>query len=232
MNKKELLIAAKQMSEKLQDRKQKQNTSITTQTEDGHKYDKLLKRIQSLEELLEDAEERLYKNEKDINQLNQYTRRENIEIVGIPASIKQVDLEATVIDILKNIGVTCSSYDIAACHRLNNKKDKDTSKNTIVRFVCRKKVFEIMANKKKLSTVEVIEKHGGNEYYICENLSPMNKKIIDTCHYLKKKNLIKSCWSFNGAINFKFSERDNEIPKKLYHFEDIFYYIPKAENFI
>ena len=114
MNKKELLIAAKQMSEKLQDRKQKQNTSITTQTEDGHKYDKLLKRIQSLEELLEDAEERLYKNEKDINQLNQYTRRENIEIVGIPASIKQVDLEATVIDILKNIGVTCSSYDIAA----------------------------------------------------------------------------------------------------------------------
>ena len=146
-------------------------------------------------------------------------------------TFKQIDLEAKVLQIINSMGIESSSYDIAACHRLNNKKDNQESKNTIVRFVCRKKVFEIMSKKKKLGEDELVNKLG-KEYFIVENLSPMNKKTLDACSYLKKKKLVKSCWSFNGTINIKFTDRENEKPTRIFHYDDIFYYIPKAENFL
>ena len=40
-----------------------------------------------------------------INELQRYTRRENIEIVGIPETVSQNDLEQTVIGILASIKV-------------------------------------------------------------------------------------------------------------------------------
>ena len=48
--------------------------------------------------------DRLYASEKYLNDLSQYTRRENIEIDGIPANIPQKELEKNVFGILKTIG--------------------------------------------------------------------------------------------------------------------------------
>ena len=57
-------------------------------------------------------------NITQINELQRYTRRENIEIVGIPETVSQNDLEQTVIGILASINVKVNSYNIASCHRL------------------------------------------------------------------------------------------------------------------
>ena len=52
----------------------------------------------------------------------QYSRRENIVISGIPDRIPQSELEYTVLDILKRIGLDrVTSFDISACHRLFKK---------------------------------------------------------------------------------------------------------------
>ena len=51
-------------------------------------------------------------------------------------------------------------------------------------------------------------------------------------NYLKKKKLIASCWSFNGQINIKYTNDEDEKPTKLNHFEDIFYEIDNADNFL
>ncbi len=48
----------------------------------------------------------------------QYGRRNNIEINGIPNDVKDSSLEGKVVDILTKVGVDVSSDDIEACHRL------------------------------------------------------------------------------------------------------------------
>ena len=67
-------------------------------------------RLKYTEELLEETEQRHYITEKEINKLNQYSRRENLEIVGIPDSVTQKDLEGRVIQIFDAIGVRVVSY--------------------------------------------------------------------------------------------------------------------------
>ena len=71
-----------------------------------------------IEDLLTSNEEL----EKQLNIFQQYNRRENIELSGVPENILQKDLERFVISILRRIGVhNLSSYEIVACHRLKRK---------------------------------------------------------------------------------------------------------------
>ena len=51
----------------------------------------------------------------------QYSRRECLEISGIPDSISDNNLEETVLKIFNETGVTVNSGDIEVCHRLNQK---------------------------------------------------------------------------------------------------------------
>ena len=50
--------------------------------------------------------------------LNQYTRRNNIEISGIPDNIESEKLEDTIIKVIERIGVKCDQTDREACHHL------------------------------------------------------------------------------------------------------------------
>ena len=158
LNKKDLLIAAKDFKNKHCDlintnkllmEKISSLESVAkkdNENPNGNTNKILMKKIKKLEERLDEAEERIYENEIELNKLNQYTRRENIEITGISKNIKQNDLEATVLKIFHTMGITCTSYDIAACHRLKQ-RDQEGNQTTIVRFVCRKKALEILRKK-------------------------------------------------------------------------------------
>ena len=76
--------------------------------------------------------------ERDTAELQQYIRRNNIEIAGIPDSVKQNNLEEKVIEIAKAVNIEISSNDIEACRRLNASRYQKGPKRTIVRFVNRK----------------------------------------------------------------------------------------------
>ena len=52
-----------------------------------------------------------------MNNLNQYTRRENVEIKNISESIVQRHLEVYVLKVFQSIGVKLESYDLVAVHR-------------------------------------------------------------------------------------------------------------------
>ena len=100
---------------------------------------KLKSRVDSLEEKI---------IELDIsrNELDQYTRRNNIEIQGIPATMSDDHLEYKVLDICKSINVTLENSDIERCHRIG----KSDPKTTIVRFVNRKFCNLILDKKHEL----------------------------------------------------------------------------------
>ena len=67
------------------------------------------------------------------NNVDQYSRRSNVEISGILQSVSNNQLEKKVVDILKAIDVNITMNEIEACHRLGKKK-----KNVIVRVINRK----------------------------------------------------------------------------------------------
>ena len=52
------------------------------------------------------------------NMLEQYGRRNNLEITGIPDSVPQRDLENEVVDILNATGFNVSNDDFEDCHRI------------------------------------------------------------------------------------------------------------------
>ena len=67
-------------------------------------------------------ENRLIKIERNGYQLEQYCRRETIEIVGLPDDITdQAELEAKVVQIFNHAGVKVSTRDFHAIHRLRKK---------------------------------------------------------------------------------------------------------------
>ena len=63
-------------------------------------------------------EEKIVYLEKNQAKEEQYSRRNNVEISGIPNNIPDKDLENTVISICKDSGVEIDLNDIEGCHRL------------------------------------------------------------------------------------------------------------------
>ena len=227
LKKDELLQVAQDMHAELLEIKADQSHLDATSS---NATNKLIKKVTYLEEILDQTQDRLYRAEVAINNLDQYSRRENIEILGIPDNITINNLETTVIEILDSIGVQVSSYNIVACHRLK-KKNYQKSASTIVRFVNRKSVHEIKTKKKNLNESPYKEVFGNN-ISITDNLSPENRFIYDSCYLLKKKNVIKNVWSFNGVVHVKYADKSDERTIKLYHTDDIFHSIPNVDKFL
>ena len=80
------------------------------------------KKISELRNELDDVWDVCENTERDLWQFMQYNRRENIEIVGIPETVPDNQIERTVVNILNRMGVKIQHYDIAGCHRLSNRK--------------------------------------------------------------------------------------------------------------
>ena len=71
--------------------------------------------------------ERVDKTERQCWEKAQYSRRDTLEIVGIPNSIDNSVLEETVNGVFKTIGVEIDERDIQACHRLKKRKELQLS---------------------------------------------------------------------------------------------------------
>ena len=84
------------------------------------------------------------------NHLDQYSRRNNLEIQVIPANINDDKLEGKVIDIFSCIGIEVKGSDIEDCHRLGYANPK----NTIVRFVNQKFCYQALDKKMDFRKVD------------------------------------------------------------------------------
>ena len=83
-------------------------------------------------------EKRVIELEKCQAKAEQYSRRNNVEISGIPHEILDNNLEDKVIDICKDAGIEIGHMDIEGCHRLPlSKKNTGGTKRVIVKFVNR-----------------------------------------------------------------------------------------------
>ena len=177
----------------------------------------------TLKNKIKDKDNIIVDLEKAVAEHQQYTRRNNIEIVGIPETVTQESLEEKVIQLAGALNVPLKSSDIEACHRLfKSKKSKNPQqpKVTIVRFVNRKHAELLHRKKKNFKKVSLtdigLSKH---KIYINNNLCPFYSIIMGKASQLFREKKIFKYWSYNGVVNIM--ESDGQRPRKILHVLDI-----------
>ena len=154
-----------------------------------------------LQKKVESLEEQLSENITNINKIDQYNRRNNIEIQGIPSSVSDNDLEKKVIDIFKCLNINIQTSDIEGCHRMG----KANPQNTIVRFVNRKFCYDALEKKANLKNINNNDLgfESRTKLFFSENLTPLNQKLAWMCRELKRAGKIHSCWSSKGVVKLR-----------------------------
>lgn len=176
-------------------------------------YDKIVFKFSQLDRLNTITSRKLFDLEVKNTALDQYSRRNNIEIGGIPDYIEQHELESTVIEILYHIKVDVSWSDIEGCHRLfKNQRSKGPAK-VIIRMVNRKHAIKALRNKKLMKSINFsnIAGLGNAKLFVCENLCASYRSIYDAAYKLLKRNVIKHLWTFKGVIHIRVHENDNDF---------------------
>ena len=113
------------------------------------------------------------KLEKEHYELQQYLRRNNIEILGLPDIFNGDRLTEKVVELCGDVGVMEEVRDILACHRLFRKESNNQlPKRTIVTFVNRGFTEDLMS-KRSISSALGFNKLGSprdTQVYFSANL--------------------------------------------------------------
>ena len=151
----------------------------------------IIKKLQDenaqLKETIANLQHKVIVLETAANSVEQYDRRNNIEITGIPDDIEDKNLEHSVIEIFKAADIQISHNDVEDCHRIG--KPKGNSKKTIVRLVNRKYCKQILYNGSKFKNFDGSKIGMSNtKIFVNENLTNYNHQLAFNCRKLFMKN--------------------------------------------
>ena len=157
----------------------------------------------------------IIKLEKEITATNQYGRRENLVIDGIPDAVPQYELENTCLEIVQKLGfkdVGC--YEVVGCHRLQKRRG-DATTPTIIRFTNRKVPEYCKKNRWKLKNIN----HNNWFLNIREDLCDANQAILIECEKLKKAGKLFKVFTHNGFV--KVVKKSGDWPLRMKHIIDV-----------
>ena len=121
---------------------------------------------------------------------------ECVEIVGIPTSVPDIELEKTFCKIADKVGVKINDKDIESCHRVGSQG------RTIVKFSHRKDCWELMKVKKDLSKLNLINIDLGNTKIF------INQSFCDIINYYGLK--VNGCMQWS-KFSYYVSNRTVEV---------------------
>ena len=148
----------------------------------------------------------------------QYSRRECLEISGMPESIQDDDLEDCILKIFNECDTPVDPPNIEACHWL---KSKARPNNVITKLSKRKDVFSILKRKKKLKSVDITKVGLPQEssVFINQSLCSYYKYLWSFCKRLHSKKLLHSFWVSNSNVSLK--NRQNTLVMLVSHVSDL-----------
>ena len=157
--------------------------------------------------------------------LEQYTRKNSLEIHGIPEEAYKTT-EEVVLKLANALDVPVNPQDIEISHKLKRK----STKPIIVRFVSHKVKTTLYKARTKLKNVSVSElfpastaatRVASGKIYLFENLTSYRKKIVNRANEMRNDGLILSVWTMDGKIFIKTSPEGRPI--KINELEDLDY---------
>ena len=154
----------------------------------------------------------------------QYSRRECLDIIGIPSEVEPDVLEEKVVNIFEKLGCNIPSNHIEACHRVSKK-----SATVIVKFSRRKDCQQVLAVKKDLRKIKMedVGLPGQNKLFINKNLCPYYKVLWSKSKKLHSLGKINSFFISGDKIKIKVSE--NSLPLSITHVDDFGKYFPDID---
>ena len=112
----------------------------------------LTSKLQSSERENKDLNERLVNVEKKCFSVEQYSRRECLEVTGLSNTIPNTSLESTVLQIFEKIDVVIDPVNVEGCHKLYSRNNQN---RIIIKLSRRKDVEKVFANKSKLKDIDL-----------------------------------------------------------------------------
>ena len=183
-------------------------------------FEDLRKEIQSLtienmdiRKKLDETEGKLKTAENEIEELQQYTRRNNLEIHGIPETTNE-NTDDIVKKVAEAVDVEVLNSDIDISHRLPTRNEQQQPA-IIVRFTRRSIRNQLYAARKKLQkkTTSDIGLHTprqeNHRIYINEQLTRRNKQLFHNANMKRKTLKWKYIWTQNGRI---YVRKENDMP--------------------
>lgn len=179
---------------------------------------KIVAATTQLERKVTEVKSGLQKISWDMDKLEQYTRKENIKIYGIPVSENE-NTNRIAIELASQLGVKIADEDISVSHRLppprHHRSDgRQPPPAIIVRFTRRDKKTELMRKKKNLKGM----KREGWNIYINDDLTQLRGTV---CRALREEKNVKNVWSNNGKILCACNENGKEIIKSVDNLKDL-----------
>ena len=138
----------------------------------------------------------------------QYSRRECLEVVSIPDSVQNNELEDKVPTIFKKTGSEVSPRDIESCHRLIKDNDR-----VIVKFSRRRNCKQIIPMKKDLKhlNMQKVGLPGNRSIFVDTRLCSYYRMLWSKCKRLHDLGKISNFYISGGTVKVKIPENRNPI---------------------
>ena len=146
-----------------------------------------------------------------IDDLEQYSRKHNLEIYGVP--------EKTEENLAEQVTTLGNVLNIDICHRMFTGRNRSKPRPNIVRFKSYR-TKEVYGTRKRLKNQNMGHIfQGANIVYINENLTRRRRKLFANVWKCKKTEQWHSAWTIDGKIFMKLSLGDQ--PVRIYSQEDL-----------
>ena len=154
----------------------------------------------------------------------QYSRKECLEIVGIPHSVDDNSLEEKVIQVFEKVGCNINSSNIESCHRITKRNDRVT-----VKFSRTKDCQQVLSVKKNLQKLKMenIGLTGNNEVFVNHSLCPYYHVLWSKSKVLLNMGKINRLMVSNGTAKVKISKIS--APISITHADDFTKYFPDVD---
>lgn len=175
---------------------------------------KLFKLVEDLSNENRDLKKSVKMLEERVEDLEQYSRNNCVEIQGIPQE-KTEDVVSIVKDIGKAMDMEISDMMVDACHRLGGRQQRgDNPPGIILKFVRRIDKEEFLRKrrvKRSLSTRHIGRKDD-HQIYINESLSPARRRLHALARAFRKEKNYQFLWVRNGKILLR---KEESAPVKV-----------------
>lgn len=184
--------------------------TVNRQSATLKEYEKL---FDSLKQENTDLQVKVKGLEQQLDEADQYSRVNCLEINGIPET-NQENITEIVKTIGTTLGVEVAAEDIDACHRLGPKTD-GRRRGIIVKFVRRQMKEELLRKRKvkrNLNTSDIGMASGpADVVYMNESLSPARRKVLNAARLLRREQNFTFVWVKNGKIFLRKEEGSKAI---------------------
>eukprot|EP00794_Sanderia_malayensis_P008540 gene8540-biopygen6837 len=162
------------------------------------------------------------KQKMALNDLEQYGRRDCIEISGVPPSENE-NCEELTIQVAREMGVEIGAAELVACHRVRKSKGEPI---IIAKFLNRKNKEKMMSKRKSLKgktagsmKLTTNDNKAGSKIFVNESLTAANKNLYRLARMKTQDSGWKFSWTRNGVV---FARKDeNAAITKINNLSDI-----------